>query len=70
MESGVLGVVIEVALSWLSLVDVEVLLKTESISIVLMSVQLGASVTVSEGSASGVMVGVSKCVGKNGLSLV
>lgn len=69
-ESSIFGVVIEVALNWLSLVDVEVLTKTVSVTIVLVSVKLGASVTVSGGSVSGVMVGVSKCVERNGLSLV
>lgn len=70
MESSIFGVVTEVALNWLSLVAAEVLTKTVSVTIVLVSVELGASVTVSGGSVSGVMVGVSKCVGRNGLSLV
>lgn len=68
MESSIFGVVTEVALNWLSLVDAEVL--TVSVTIALVSVELGASVTVSGGSVFGVMVGVSKCVGRNGLSLV
>lgn len=68
MESSIFGVVTEVALNWLSLVDAEVL--TVSVTIALVSVELGASVTVSGGSVSGFMVGVSKCVGRNGLSLV
>lgn len=70
MESSIFGVVTEVALNWLSLVAAEVLTKTVSVTIVLVSVELGASVTVSGGPVSGVMVGVSKCVGRNGLSLV
>lgn len=69
MEPGIVGVVIEVALNRLSLVDIEVLLKTVSVTTVLVSVELGASVTVSEGSVSGVMEEVSKCVGRNVLSL-
>lgn len=68
MESSIFGVVTEVALNWLSLVDAEVL--TVSVTIALVSVELGGSVTVSGGSVFGVMVGVSKCVGRNGLSLV
>lgn len=70
MESSIFGVVTEVTLNWLSLVDAEVLTKTVSVTIALVSVELGASMTVSGGSVSGVMVGVSKCVERNGLSLV
>lgn len=70
MESSIFGVVTEVTLNWLSLVDAEVLTKTVSVTIALVSVELGASVMVSGGSVSGVMVGVSKCVERNGLSLV
>lgn len=70
MESSIFGVVTEVALNWLSLVAAEVLTKTVSVTIVLVSVELGASVSMSGDSVSGVMVGVSKCVGRNGLSLV
>lgn len=70
IESGVFGVAIEVTFNRLSPVDVEVLLNTVSITIVLGSVELGASVTVSEGSVSGVMAEVSKCGGRHVLSLV
>lgn len=68
MEPGILGVVREVAFNRLSLVDMEVFLKTVSVTIVLVSVELGASVMVSEGSVSGVMEEVSKCVGRDVLS--
>lgn len=69
-EPGIFGVVIEVTFNRLSSVDVEALLKSVSITIVLESVELGASVTVSERSVSGVMEEVPKCGGRNVLSLV
>ena len=55
IEPGVFGVVIEVALNRSSLVDIGALLKTVSVTIVLVSVELGASVMVSDGWVSGVM---------------
>lgn len=68
MESGIFGVTTEVTLNQLSLVDMEVLVKP--VSIVLVSVELGASVVILEGSVSGVMEEVSIYVGRNGPSLV